>query len=709
MPDTATISEPVETTAPKNRKWLFTLLAYSIPFIFFIGLELGLRLFGYGEDYPLFMPFKQNPDFMYQNEAVAKRYFTMDVAIPNSNVDFFRKVKEKGTIRIVVQGESSAAGYPFYRGGGFSRMLEQRLNATFPQQKFEVINTAMAAVSSYTLLDFADEILDIKPDIVLIYTGHNEYYGALGVGSSESLGYFRGLVNLYLRFKDYRTVQLLRNALIHVAGWFGKKEDPSAPSVTLMERMVGEQSIAYGSSLYEAGKTQFMGNMHDLLAKYKAAGVPVFMSTLASNESDHSPFISSLAPSTDKASWNALKEQINQALSQNNIQALALTQKLVQMDTTSATAFYLRGKALEQFADTTQADAFRHARKMYLKAKDLDQLRFRAPEQINQMIRSLAQEFSLPIVEGQSYLAKACKHGIISNEVMTEHLHPNMEGYLHLADAFYASLIQNYTFQSPSQLVPLASARQMILFTTLDSLKAQYHIKQLTSSWPFKPYGTIDRSLADLEGKNDTEKLALKLFRKQIRWYPATVQTIEAFEKAGMLNHALQNAVALTDSYKPLPEPWYLCARLYMKLGAVPQAKHAFDVAVALAPTNDAAHDLYLAMGNDLVTANKPNDAIGLFEGALRRKDSFEALGMLGSLYLNRAQQQQNASDVSQAISMLERARSMKPQDKQVLYNLAGGYATIGEMGKAKSVAQELLRIAPNDPNALGLLAKIGG
>ena len=86
-------------------------------------------------------------------------------------------------------------------------MLEQRLLQTFPGRNIEVINTAMAAVNSYTLFDFVDEIIEQKPDLILIYAGHNEYYGSLGVGSAESLGRFRPVINLYLRLQHLRIVQ----------------------------------------------------------------------------------------------------------------------------------------------------------------------------------------------------------------------------------------------------------------------------------------------------------------------------------------------------------------------------------------------------------------------------------------------------------------------------------------------------------------------
>ena len=87
------------------------------------------------------------------------------------------------TLRIIVQGGSTAAGWPYGFGASLAGMLQQRLQATLPRRNIEVITTAMTAVNSYTLMDFAEEIIAQQPDAVLIYAGHNEYLGVLGVGS----------------------------------------------------------------------------------------------------------------------------------------------------------------------------------------------------------------------------------------------------------------------------------------------------------------------------------------------------------------------------------------------------------------------------------------------------------------------------------------------------------------------------------------------
>ena len=73
----------------------------------------------------------------------------------------------------------------------------------------------MAAINSYTLLDLLDEVIAQSPDAILIYTGHNEYYGAMGVGSEESTGISRWLTLLYLDLRSYRTFLLVRNFI----GW----------------------------------------------------------------------------------------------------------------------------------------------------------------------------------------------------------------------------------------------------------------------------------------------------------------------------------------------------------------------------------------------------------------------------------------------------------------------------------------------------------
>jgi hypothetical protein len=184
-------------------------------------------------------------------------------------------------------GESSAAGYPFMPMGSFSRYIRKRLELVYPNTPIEVVNLGMTGICSYTLLDLIPGVLEQKPDLILIYTGHNEYYGAFGIGSAESLGASRSIVNLILYMNKYKITQLLRNSIRWASSLF-KSEDKKETSGTLMSRMAKDQYIPINSEKFNAGIDQFSGNLGEILDLVKKKGVPVIIGRLASNLKDDS-------------------------------------------------------------------------------------------------------------------------------------------------------------------------------------------------------------------------------------------------------------------------------------------------------------------------------------------------------------------------------------------------------------------------------------
>ena len=170
------------------------------------------------------------------------------------------------------------------------RYIRDRLAILYPSSTIEVVNLSLTAVNSYTIRDLFPGVLEQKPDLILIYAGHNEYYGALGVGSMESLGTSRKMVNLILYLNKYKTVELLRNTIQWIMKLFAGKSDKQ--SGTLMSRMAQDQYIAFNSEKFNDGISQFEGNMRNVLEMAKEKNVPVILSTLVSNLKDQPPFIS---------------------------------------------------------------------------------------------------------------------------------------------------------------------------------------------------------------------------------------------------------------------------------------------------------------------------------------------------------------------------------------------------------------------------------
>ena len=134
-----------------------------------------------------------NNEYYIPNPNFAARYFFYTKTVPNPSIDVFKQVKTPDTYRVFAMGGSSAAGYPYGFNGTYSRVVKDILQDRMPDKQVEVVNVGISAISSYTLYDQVAEILQQEPDAILIYAGHNEFYGALGVGSNENLGASHGL------------------------------------------------------------------------------------------------------------------------------------------------------------------------------------------------------------------------------------------------------------------------------------------------------------------------------------------------------------------------------------------------------------------------------------------------------------------------------------------------------------------------------------
>lgn len=148
---------------PRLKKRLFYIWLFVIPIFLLCCLEAGLRIFRYGGDTSLFVPAPDDQSPYYGiNQDVGRRYFALTSFTPSPRKDLFLKDKPAGGFRIFILGESTAAGFPYGNNMTFPRILNRRLSDLFPERRIEVVNTGMTAMSSFTLLDFMDEILEAE-------------------------------------------------------------------------------------------------------------------------------------------------------------------------------------------------------------------------------------------------------------------------------------------------------------------------------------------------------------------------------------------------------------------------------------------------------------------------------------------------------------------------------------------------------------------
>jgi tetratricopeptide (TPR) repeat protein len=555
-----------------RRVALYLVALVLVPLALVGLLEIGLRLAGIGERQPLFVPAPM-PGYLRPNEDVIHRFFAGTRGGPNVSIDttFFQAEKPADSLRIVIQGGSSAAGFPYGKWAAPAGMLQQRLQRTWPNREVEVITTAMSAVNSYTLLDFQDEIMAVEPDAIVIYAGHNEFLGVLGVGSAYSSGLSPALTRLILELRRWRVVE----TAFQLAGPRGDSSSAS-PEGTLMARIAGDRSIPADSPTYRKAEEQFSENLNLLLERYAAAGIPVFVGTLASNERDQPPFVSAPVPPALASQWRELEQTVREALAQGQRdEAYRQAAALVRLDEASADASYLLGQAAE--ADRRPEEA-RHA---FLAAKDLDELRFRAPESFNDIIRAAAVASGATLVDVQARLAAASPRGIIGDEMMLEHLHPNLEGYFLMSDAFYAAIVAAGIGGADARPVDSATARAEIPVTEAGRLAAEWRIQRLKGDWPFQDE-TRPFSLPPPTG--EIEKIAQAWFAGQISWVEAMNRSLVYYQQVGRYGEAGRVAVNMTMAFPSEPNPQFVAGSMLLRDGQTQRALLHLRRAAELAP-----------------------------------------------------------------------------------------------------------------------------
>lgn len=575
----APVAEQRSPATGRRRAFLaITLLA---PLLLLAAAEGVLRLAGIGELEPLFVPVESAPGHLQPNPAAVQRFFPDPRQAPDVAIDttWFAAAKPPGSLRLFVQGESSAAGFPYGRWASPAALLQQRLQRMYPDREVEVINTGMAAVTSYVLLDFADEIVAQRPDAVIIYTGHNEYLGIGGVGSSLVAAGSPAVARLVARLRRLHLYRGLERGL----GSLGGGDAPDRRDGTLMSRVAAERSIPLGSAAYERGIDQFRGNLERLLATYAAAGIPVFIGTLASNERDQPPF----AGGADGAD--------------------------------GAQDRFERARALEAAGNHAAA------RTEYLAAKDRDELRFRAPEAFNDVIRGVAEEAGATVVDVQAALAAASRDGIIGADLMLEHVHPNVEGYFRLAGAFVPALRR--WLGPPGVEIDEATARREMPVTEVDRLNGEYRVAVLRNDWPFVP----ERRPTTLPAAtNRLEGIAQRWFAGEIGWLTAMNDALAWYQQQGNAVEAARVAVNLAEALVNSADAQFAAGRLLLRNEEPQRGERYLRRAIAL----DAARvEPQLSLAQSLFMQGRVTESIATLEAVLaRHPDDERAQYWLGEM-----------------------------------------------------------------------------
>ena len=432
---------------PRLRRWLFRLAAIGVGLSLLAGFEGLCRLCDWGRpelhDDP-FAGFRSiRPLFVLNGDRT--RYEVSRARWNYFQPQSFPAAKAHDEYRIFCLGGSTVQGRPYAVETAFSTWLEISLQIADPRRRWNVINCGGVSYASYRLTPILQELLGYKPDLIVIYTGHNEFLESRTFDHIRDRGEFLNAATA--AFSRLHAFTLMREGYARLRG--SPVSGPPDPRPRLPVEVEARLDYRNGLDEYHRDETwrrnvirQFRFHLHRMVQLAHSAGVDVILMNPVSNIGDMPPFKSEhRADLSDRelAEWESLFEAARghfRSESYNLHKAIPLLEKACRIDPLHAGGQFTLAECYRSVGRSAEA------RDAYLRAKELDVCPLRIVQPMNEAILDVARETDTPLVDVQKLFEQSSPPGIVGSEQLVDHVHPSIMGHQWIADALIDKLVE---------------------------------------------------------------------------------------------------------------------------------------------------------------------------------------------------------------------------------------------------------------------------
>jgi len=434
----------------RNNKALFYLVSILLPFALWLGLEFIANSFTHRFD-PLKVDRKKQT--LYLNQKYFTDFYLYDLedylntSISNRAVH----LKKKDRFRIIALGGSTTAGYPYNTlpqyncPASFPNYLRAILQYNRNLPEIEMLNLGSNAFNSLSVLKVFKDIRKYDPDLVIVYTGHNEYFGPNEFALSKSANeiYSKKLFNH--GFLDLRQTYLYQGLR-----WILKKIFKRAEAEYQdYAKWSLENTISPTDAYNEKVKEHFKENITDLIHMAKKAGIKVVLCTPVSNLT-FPPFASQFSKTLDsqtRALWDTLRVQSSRFYDLGQYdEALAVWEKMYHIDSTYADIHYYTGM------NYAKLNEYKIANSALSRAVDLDALPFRAKSYIDDICRRVARNENVILADTDLFFRQMSSKYYPEPSLLLDHVHPTEPGYYYMALFLARTMVKNGIFPGVKEI-----------------------------------------------------------------------------------------------------------------------------------------------------------------------------------------------------------------------------------------------------------------
>ena len=440
---------------PWRRETTFKLLALSLPVIAWLLVDTGLRLAGaLPPDDPLvffsrtfepsFSPFVPTDDahLSIRPDWVSDGNGLRDVRgqrpgriflLPGFRPSRIAAEKPGGTVRIFVLGGSTTFGLGVGPDDAFAALVGHALEAELPDREVEVVNLGCPGWASGRVANLLARVLDLEPDLVIVYSGHNEMLAgpsgeeaptdtgekmtATALSYSPILGWAQHFVSRWRRGRAYDV--LAEEAAALEAGRI-PVHDPTLLS--------GEVPSLPEAEYLETSEARYRENLQTMVERSETAGVPLLLVLPVANWSTPPALSAHREGFTNEGIFQTMLGQAQAAIvEQRLLDAIPLLDEAIRISPQYAMAHYWRGSALKLTGEPEKAFA------SFQWAVDLDARTHRITSRLEKALMETATATDTPWIDLRPLFWQQLR-STPAEELFFDHCHPTRFGHRLIAE-----------------------------------------------------------------------------------------------------------------------------------------------------------------------------------------------------------------------------------------------------------------------------------
>ena len=323
-------------------------------------------------------------------------------------------IRKAPGLRVLVFGGSAAAGTPFSPYASFSGWLQRYLVRLAGDTPVEVVNSARIGRSSTQVLaTLRGQVISLKPDLVIIYSGNNEFYSLLA-RKILLTAYTPELELVRHRLWGLRSYRLLSR----FRGVVGRPRDDT---VGIDERTF---NVPVEPADHKLAEIFYRENLSNMAREAAQLGTRILLATVGTNQL-YSPRINP----EDEASVrraDPIREALRKGGDGERLKAVVTE---MSVNPASHEGQFLLGLVNYEAGNTVQARA------LLRRAEVLDPKPQRCTDPLRQTLLSVGKTRGVPTCDTARALNLQARNGISGFDMFGDSCHPTRRGHRLLARA----------------------------------------------------------------------------------------------------------------------------------------------------------------------------------------------------------------------------------------------------------------------------------